>query len=113
MCAVSAVTDYYRDKWPLVDYTYPQPGDWTNTPVVWPNSMPKEVTPITINITLEQWREYQELKRRMEEYDTKTGQPDCIKPEVAEWEKVIVRVLTERGILPAVDAPIMSVNNVM
>jgi hypothetical protein len=86
MCAVSAVTDYYRDKWPLVDYTYPQPGDWTNTPVVWPNSMPKEVTPITINITLEQWREYQELKRRMEEYDTKTGQPDCIKPEVAEWE---------------------------
>ena len=79
MCAVSAVTDYYRTKWPLPDYTNIIP------------MIPVDVTKITI--TPEQWAEYLELKRRMEEYDTATGQPDCIKPEVAEWEKEIQKII--------------------
>lgn len=84
MCAVSAVTDYYRDKWigPLIPSTlFPDPTFYPPMPAI---TLKPGVT-----ITAEQWAEYQELKRRMEEYDAKTGQPDCIKPEVAEWEKVV------------------------
>ena len=93
MCAASMVTDYYRDKWP-VSPMYPETPeyDWSKIEI-----QPLKTT--MVQITMEQWLEYLELKRRMEEYDAKTGQPECIKPEVAEWEEVIVRVLKERGIL--------------
>lgn len=86
MCAVSAVTDYYRDKW-----FQPAPLPYIPPPVVIepvpynPNSFTLKPG---VTITKEQWDEYQELKRRMEEYDAETEQPDCIKPEVAVWEKL-------------------------
>ena len=80
MCAVSAVTDYYREKWPMPQYPYEPigilPKDW----------LEKKQTYI---ITKEQWEEYQELKRRMQAYDLATGQPHCEKPEVEVWEEVI------------------------
>lgn len=81
MCAVSMITDYYREKWPLPDYTKPL----TN-----PNG---------VFITTDQWLEYLELKRRLSEYDKKTGQPDCVKPEVDEWEKKVIGILRKNGIL--------------
>lgn len=71
MCAVSAVTDYYREKWPIPVF-----------PAI-------PVIPSTITITPEQFAEYLELKRRMEAYDAATHQPDCIKPEVAQWEQQV------------------------
>ena len=91
MCAVSAVTDYYRDKWF-------EPG----LPI-WPAPQPQPYQPFVlksdVTITQEQWNEYQELKRRMAEYDAQTNQPDCVKPEVAEMEKVIEDYLIKRGII--------------
>jgi hypothetical protein len=93
MCAVSAVTDYYREKWPInipgyPDYTLPEPPPFA------------PLAPLDGRwITAAEWAEYQELKHRMEEYDAKTGQPDCIKPEVKEWEKIVVDVLIKRGII--------------
>lgn len=99
MCAVSAVTDYYRDKWPLIPME-PIDKPWSGGITITPNPMP---LPYTLDpgvwITAEQWKEYQELKRRMEEYDAKTNQPDCVKPEVAEWEAVIEAYLIKRGII--------------
>ena len=76
MCAVSMVTDFYRDKW--------NPFDISTNHIV---------------ITKQQWEEYLELKRRMEEYDKRTNQPDCIKPEVADWEKLMEDFLKRKGIL--------------
>lgn len=84
MCAVSAITDHYRDKWPVW-----QPNTIQTAPLVIPS----------INISLVQWQEYQALKRKMEEYDAKTGQPDCVKPEVAEWEEAVEAYLKKRGIV--------------
>lgn len=85
MCAVSAVTDYYRDKWVFspgyIPLTLPEPTFYP--------PMPAYVLKPGVTITAEQWEEYLELKRRMEEYDKQTNQQDCIKPEVAEWEKVV------------------------
>lgn len=82
MCAVSAVTDYYRDKWPVMPLQLPIPGVYHVNPQ-------QVVLKPGVMVTVEQWAEYQELKRRMEAYDAQTGQPDCIKPEVAEWEKIV------------------------
>lgn len=76
MCAVSMVTDFYRDKW-----------------------NPFDISTNRIVITKQQWEEYLELKRRMEEYDKRTNQPDCIKPEVADWEKLMEDFLKRKGIL--------------
>jgi hypothetical protein len=74
MCAVSAITDHFRDKWPQQQHF--------------------------IHITQAQWNEYQELKKKMIEYDARTGQPDCAKPEVAEWESKIEEVLRKKGLIP-------------
>lgn len=74
MCAVSAVTDYYREKWPLPSYPPSPDPTWT---------------PNVVIITQAQWNEYQELKRRMAEYDVRTEQPDCEKPDVTIWEEAI------------------------
>lgn len=51
--------------------------------------------PITpgIAISLEQWQEYLELKRKAEEYDLRTNQPDCVKPDLEEWETKMKRFL--------------------
>lgn len=91
MCAVSAVTDHYRDKW-FGPITFPQtPAEPFQPFVLKPG----------VTITQEQYDEYQELKRRMAEYDAKTNQPDCVKPEVAEMEKVIEAYLIKRGFIVA------------
>lgn len=76
MCAVSMVTDFYRDKW-----------------------NPFDIPTDRIVITRQQWEEYLELKRKMEEFDKRTNQPDCVKPEVAEWEKLMEDFLRRKGIL--------------
>lgn len=75
MCAVSAITDHFRDKWnPLGDQN-------------------------KIVITQAQWDEYRELKRKMEDYDRRTKQADCVKPEVDKWEKAMEAFLIKRGII--------------
>jgi len=76
MCAVSMITDHYRGKWPS---TFPA----------------IEI----ISITRGQWDEYQKLKKAAEDYDKRTGQPDCVKPEVADWEKQIEEVLRKNGLI--------------
>jgi hypothetical protein len=98
MCASSAVTDYYRDKW------FPEYVPYNPDPVF---PAPVTIQPFTAEmlggkwISLAEWEEYQALKKRMEEYDAKTNQPDCIKPEVEQMEEVVIRVLKERGVIPA------------
>lgn len=74
MCAVSMITDHFRDKWPVNQLD----GVW---------------------ITRAQWNEYLVLKKKMEEYDKRTNQPDCVKLEVADWEKKIESVLKKRGLI--------------
>jgi len=93
MCVVSMITDHYREQWPMPGMYYmPEPvGYPTMTKIV-------DFTP-PITITVEQWNEYRELKRKAEEYDARTGQPDCVKPGVEEWEKMIEAVLVKRGLI--------------
>lgn len=78
MCAVSMVTDYYKEKWPIFN------------PYVLPIT-PSQPDPLDtkVVITRKEWEHYQELKKRMEEYDARTGQPHCEKPDVEEWEKAV------------------------
>ena len=73
MCVVSMVSDHFMQKWPEPNY---------------------------IKITQAQWDEYQELKRKAAEYDKRTGQPDCVKPELDDWEKAMEEFLKKKGILP-------------
>lgn len=75
MCAVSMITDHYKDKWPVNSYLE------------------------MISITRYQWEEYQKLKKAAEDYDRRTKQPDCVKPDVAEWEQRIEEFLKKKGIL--------------
>jgi hypothetical protein len=76
MCAVSAITDHFRDKW-----------------------NPITINPDLVQITRSQWEEYLALKKKMEEYDKRTKQADCVKPEVSEWEKLIEAYLIKRGMI--------------
>lgn len=78
MCVASAITDYHRDLWPTPSFPSPLGPKW-NTGGVW--------------ITKEQYDEYLKLKRAAEDYDAKTNQPECIKPEVAQWESEVVQYL--------------------
>jgi hypothetical protein len=92
MCVVSAVTDHYQREWG---------APWVspinhNAPVI--DFDPNKVGTY---ITAEQWREYQRLKKAAEEIDQKTKQPDCIKPDLAEWEAQMEAFLIKRGVLPA------------
>lgn len=68
MCAVSMITDHYRDKWPLPTYPLVQ-------------------EPVKIIITPEMFGEYMKLKQAAEEYDKRNNQEDCAKPEIAKWEE--------------------------
>jgi hypothetical protein len=86
MCVVSAVTDHYRGQWPLPAFNPFTPGQPFNPPLINPN----------IFITPEQWAEYQRLKKAAEEIDKLTGQPDCVKPGVAEWEEAVKKIVDER-----------------
>jgi hypothetical protein len=75
MCVVSMVTDHYQEKWPA------------------------NLEPDKVKITLAEWFEYQELKKKAVQYDIRTRQPHCEKPGVDEWEQKIVEVLLKRGLL--------------
>jgi hypothetical protein len=71
------ITDHYRGKWPLPDY-----------------SKPEDISVITI--TIKEWQKYQELKRKAQEYDERTNQPDRVKPDVAEWEAKIEEIIERK-----------------
>lgn len=93
MCVASAVTDYYQNKWT----TLPYPGI-DSTPIIYPKLPDGKSLKW---ITLEEWEDYQNLKRIVEGYDERTNQPECIKPELAEFERQVVEVLIKRGVLTA------------
>lgn len=87
MCAVSFVSDHFKDKWPVPNKfeTFgPIPGLWKPPPY---------------QITKEQWEEYQALKAKAAAYDVATKQPDCVKPENDEWERRMEAYLIKRGII--------------
>lgn len=77
MCIVSVVSDDYMKRWP-------DPGTW-DLAGRW--------------ISEADWREYQRLKAMAEELDRKLNQPDCVKPEVEDWEKKIEDYLRKKGII--------------
>lgn len=83
MCTMSAVTDFYRGKWTidpsLFFPTYVPPMAPDLNSILFPK----------ITVTAEQWAEYQWLKAMAAEIDAKTGQPDCVKPGVDEWEAAV------------------------
>jgi len=72
MCIVSPIIDYGQRMWPIE---------------------PLRLGLITI--TPEQWAEYVKLKQAAEEFDKKTGQPDCIDPKKKEWEDEVRRLIRE------------------
>ncbi len=88
MCVVSMVTDHYMLRWPMM----PPPP-----PAIYPGTQVAPFVVPAVTITREQWDEYQALKRKAAEYDQRTGQPDCEKPGVSEWEKRVEEILIERG----------------
>jgi hypothetical protein len=61
---------------------------------------PPVLEPKKVEITKEEWEEYQRLKKAAEEIDQKTNQPDCIKPDLAEWEERMEEFLIKKGVLP-------------
>jgi hypothetical protein len=115
MCVVSMVTDHYQEKWrfPIMPLT---PDDSRLFPLV-PNEKPyvplegidmdsimKKLGQVpTRMITEAEWLEYQSLKRKAEEYDARTNQPDCIKPELAEWENDMEAFLILMGLITEED----------
>ena len=70
MCAVSMVTDYYR-----------QPG---NLPFQWP-----QAAPAALPWTPDAFSDLKEILKRVKDLDTKLGLPDCEDPKKAEWMKSI------------------------
>lgn len=95
MCVMSAVTDHYQREWPV----YRPPEITPLGPFVFDPSKLK------ITITAEQWAEYQRLKRAAAEIDAVTGQPDCVKPGVNEWEEACVKlVASQEGNDPSTEA---------
>lgn len=90
MCTYSMIADHFREKWPICPMPQTMP-----LPYHWPNG---------VTITKDQWDEYQELKRKAQEYDARTGQPDCVKPEIEDWERAVESVLRRHGILPEQNA---------
>lgn len=79
MCVVSMITDNAREKWPS-PYILPQPFDIYKLPI------PSD----KIIISRKEWEEYQKLKKLAEEYDARTGQPHCEKPDVTAWEQSLI-----------------------
>jgi hypothetical protein len=69
------ISDHYRDKW----FTAPLGQG--------------------IYISYEDWKEYQELKRKAQEYDNRFNQPDCVKPELQEWEQKMREFLIKQGVI--------------
>ena len=61
MCVYSVVSDYYRDR-------------------IWPNPKDQE-------ISWDEYQKYLEVIDAAKKVDELHHQPDCVKPEVAEWER--------------------------
>jgi hypothetical protein len=62
----------------------------------------KDPSPLRI-ISEEEWLEYLRLKKKAAEYDARTNQPDCVKPDVDEWEQDIEAFLILMGLLTEED----------
>jgi hypothetical protein len=43
--------------------------------------------------TQQKWNDYQEIKRKAEEFDKATKQPDCVDPAKEAWEKKVLELL--------------------
>jgi hypothetical protein len=106
MCVVSAVSDNMRDRWPSPIMPYVP----SIIPMVPSEDRVKPFTPEDFDkiwdkltqkptrvITEAEWQEYQRLKRNAMEIDVLTGQPDCVKPDVDEWENDIEAFLILMG----------------
>lgn len=102
MCVVSMVMDDFHRKWspqfpgaPLIPLeeqkpVWPQPG----TPLP-----PLDTKNTKVNITMEEWLEYQRLKNAAKLQDERDKNPDCQKPELEAWEKEFIKHLIKTGVL--------------
>ncbi len=78
MCVVSNFVDYHQNQW--------------GTPWVDPKQF--EESKIIVD-----WKSYQELRKKAEEYDKLTGQPNCVKPALTDWEEKFEQFLKQKGLL--------------
>lgn len=107
MCVTSLIFDHYGDKWGKPPYTFPDDyPKWPNYPEFpeWPKITPKPyiepvqptqpIVPPRIP-TQEEIQEFHELLRKAQEYDKKTGQPEC---DDAEKKAKLKELAKEMGI---------------
>lgn len=82
-------------------FPWPKPGDSLPRPV--PTPTPADISDAVkrakMQITLEEWLEYQRLKQAAKEQDIREKNPDCQKPELEAWEKAFVQRLIKQGII--------------
>lgn len=73
MCIVSMVSDWQHEQWKIPK----QFSEWKPTS--------------DLKISLKDWLEYQDLKKKAEEYDKKTNQPECQEA----WKKLVDEKIDE------------------
>lgn len=85
MCAVSFISDHYRDPYryqrppqPLVPPPLPQP-------IPWPTGLP----PSSLPWTREALDQLKDILKRLDALDKKLGLAECEDPKKAEWMKGI------------------------
>jgi len=79
---------------------WPNPGNPLPKSVPIPVQIdPDAVSRTRIQITLEEWLEYQRLKQAAKEQDIREKNPDCQKPELEAWEKAFVQHLIKQGVI--------------
>jgi hypothetical protein len=61
------------------------------------DKLEKQKQPPLRIISEEEWMEYLRLKAKAAEYDARTNQPDCVKPDVDAWEQDIEAFLILMG----------------
>ena len=82
MCAVSMIYDYGRTIFP-VKWSEQQIGD-------------VPLQPLEERKTIQEWlEEFEKLRKAAEEFDKRTGQPDCEDPSKLEWMKEIEQRLAK------------------
>lgn len=54
-----------------------------------PHAFPQVVPPTTVNITMEQWKEYLKLLEAAKKFDDATGQPNCESEDKTAWMKEV------------------------
>jgi len=72
MCAYSFVADHYNDKFKYVAPYLPWPEPYRK-----PEGAPREITREEFERLREDVAEMKRLLERADEYDKRTGQPDC------------------------------------